>query len=143
MKRESGISFFHIIIFAVVVFAVGMFKGVSLNYKEKHCTQTIRAEIVRVEMHRKNQGKTMRTVYTPYFTYSADGKTFKGHAKYTTQIFKYKVGDMVKIRIDPENPKRYLVENDILDYRSSYEVGIGFGFLALFLVVCATVNKLI
>ncbi|MDE5835090.1 MAG: DUF3592 domain-containing protein [Ruminococcus sp.] len=144
MKWKSGISVFYcFVIFAVIAFVVGMFKGVSLNYKEKHCTQTISAEIVRVESHRKNQGKTMRTVCTPYFTYSADGKTFKGHAKYTTNIFKYKVGDTIEIRINPENPKKYLVENDISDYRSSYEVGMSFGFLALFLVVCATVNKLI
>lgn len=143
MKRELENWFFLFIIFSVVVFAVGMFKGVSLNYKEKHCTQTIRAKIVNVEIHRKQMGKTRRTVYTPYFTYSADGKTFKGHAKYTTKIFKYKVGDTIEIRINPENPKKYLVENDIADYRSSYEVGMGFGFLALFLVACAIVKKLI
>ncbi|MDE5583261.1 MAG: DUF3592 domain-containing protein [Ruminococcus sp.] len=142
MKRESEITVFHFIIFAVVVFAVGMFKGVSLNYKEKHCTQTIRAEIVRVEMHRKTYGKTKRTVYTPYFTYSADSKTFSGHAAYTTINWKYKVGDIIKIRIDPENPKKYLVENDISDYRSSYEVGKGFGLLALMLTVFAVIKKL-
>ncbi|MDE5770310.1 MAG: DUF3592 domain-containing protein [Ruminococcus sp.] len=143
MKRESENWFFLFIIFSVVVFAVGMFKGVSLNYKEKHCTQTVRAEIVRVEIHRKTYGKTKRTVYTPYFTYSADGKTFKGHAEDTKRFGKYKVGDMIEIRIDPENPKKYLVENDISDYRSSYEVGMDFGLLALILVVCAIVNKLI
>lgn len=143
MYRKSENYFFLLIIFSVVVFVVGMFKGVSLNYKEKHCTQTVRAKIVRVETHRKTSGKTTRTVYTPYFNYSEDGKTFSGHAEYTTINWKYKVGDIIEIRIDPENPKKYLVENDIADYRSSYEVGMGFGFLALFLVVCAIVNKLI
>lgn len=143
MKWKSGISVFHFIILAVVVFAVGMFRGISLNYKEKHYTQTINAEIVRVEMHRENAGKTIRTVCTPYFTYRVESKTFSGHAKYTTRIFEYKVGDIIEIRIDPENPKRYLVENDISDYRSSYEVGKGFGFLALFLVVCAILKKII
>lgn len=141
MKRESENWFFLFIIFSVVVFAVGMFKGISLNYKEKHCTQTVRAEIVRVEMHRKTYGKTKRTVYTPYFTYSADGKTFKGHAEDTKRFGKYKVGDTIEIRIDPENPKKYLVENDISDYRSSYEVGKGFGLLALLLTVFAVIKK--
>ena len=141
MKRESENWFFLFTIFSVVVFAVGMFKGISLNYKEKHCTQTIRAEIVRVEMHRKAYGKTKRTVYTPYFTYSADGKTFKGHAEDTKRFGKYKVGDTIEIRIDPENPKKYLVENDISDYRSSYEVGKGFGLLALLLTVFAVIKK--
>lgn len=143
MKRESGITIFHFIIFAVVVLAIGTFKGVSLNYKEKHCTQTIRAEIVYVETHRKTEGRTIRTVYTPYFTYSAEGKNFSGHAKYTATKLKYKVGDMIEIRIDPENPERYLVENDISDHRSSYKVGVDFGILALFLVVFAIGKKLI
>jgi len=143
MKWDFKISIFHFIILAVVVFGVGAFKGVSLNYKEKHCTQTIRVEIVRVETHRKTQGKTSRTVYTPYFTYSADGKNFRGHAKYTTIKWKYKVGDIIKIRINPENPEKYLVENDISDYRSSYEVGMGFGLLALFLVAFAIIKKFI
>lgn len=141
MKRESENWFFLFIIFSVVVFAVGMFKGISLNYKEKHCTQTVRAEIVRVEIHRKTYGKTKRTVYTPYFSYSADGKTFKGHAEDTKRFGKYKVGDTIEIRIDPENPKKYLVENDISDYRSSYEVGKGFGLLALLLTVFAVIKK--
>lgn len=143
MKWKSGISVFHFVIFAVVVFAVGMFKCISLNYKEKHCTQTIRAEIVHVEIHRETYGKTKRTVYTPYFNYIADGKTFSGHAEYTTINWEYKTGDTIKIRIDPENPEKYLVENDISDYRSSYEVGMGFGLLALILVACAIVKKLI
>lgn len=142
MKWNFKISIFHFIILAVVVFGVGAFKGVSLNYKEKHCTQTIRAEIVRVETHIKTQGKTISTVYTPYFTYSTEGRAFSGHAKYTTIKWKYKVGDIIKIRINPENPEKYLVENDILDYRSSYEVGIGYGVLALFLVVFAIIKKL-
>lgn len=143
MKRESGITIFHFIIFAVVVLAIGTFKGVSLNYKEKHCTQNIRAEIVYVETHRKTEGRTIRTVYTPYFTYSSEGKNFSGHAKYTAEELKYKVGDMIEIRIDPENPERYLVENDISDHRSSYKVGVDFGILALFLVVFAIGKKLI
>ncbi|MDE6502438.1 MAG: DUF3592 domain-containing protein [Ruminococcus sp.] len=142
MYRKSENWFFPLIIVAVIVFAVGMFKGISLNYKEKHCTQTIRAEIVRVEMQRKAYGKTKRTVYTPYFTYSADGKIFSGHAEYTKRFSKYKVGDTIEIRIDPENPKKYLVENDISDYRSSYEVGKGFGLLALMLTVFAVIKKL-
>ncbi|MDE6780846.1 MAG: DUF3592 domain-containing protein [Ruminococcus sp.] len=143
MKRKSGISIFHFIILAVVVFTIGMFKGVSLNYKEKHCTQTITAEIVHVEIHRKISGKTRETVYTPYFNYSVDGKNFSGHARYTLTYGKYKTGDTIKIRIDPENPEKYLVENDISDYRSSYKVGMGFGLLALILVACAIVKKLI
>lgn len=143
MKWDSKISVFHFIILAAVVFAIGIFNGVSLNYKEKHCTQDIRAEIVRVETHRKTQGKTTRTVYTPYFTYNSDGKIFKGHAKYTTVNLEYKVGDIIKIKIDPENPKRYIVENDIMDYRSSYKVGMNCGFIALVLVVCAIGKKLI
>lgn len=142
MKWKSGISVFHFVILAVVVFAIGIFNGVSLNYKEKHCTKDMRAEIVRVEAHRKTQGKTTRTVYTPYFTYSSNGKNFKGHAKYTTINGKYKAGDIIKIKIDPENPKKYLVENDIADYRSSCKVGMDFGFLALFLVVFAIIKKL-
>ncbi len=143
MKWKSGITVFHFIIFAVVVLAVGTFRGVSLNYKEKHCTQTVMAEIVRVETHRKNEGRTRQTVYTPYFTYSTEGKVFSGHAKYTTIKQKYKAGDIIEIRIDPENPEKYLVENDISDYRSSYEVGMGYGVLALFLVVFAIGKKLI
>lgn len=143
MKWKSGITIYHFIIFAVVVFAVGAFKGLSLNYREKHCTRVVRADIVRVETHRKNEGKTIQTVYTPYFTYSSDGRNFSGHAKYTTANSKYKTGDIIKIRINPENPEKYLVENDISDYRSSYEVGMGFGLLALILVICATVNKLL
>ncbi|MCM1505945.1 MAG: DUF3592 domain-containing protein [Ruminococcus flavefaciens] len=129
--------------FHFIIFAVGAFKGLSLNYKEKHCTQTVRAEIVRVETHRKTEGKTTRTVYTPYFTYSVDGRVFSGHAKYTTSYSKYKTGNIIKIRINPDNPKKYLVENDILDYQSSYEVGMGFGLLALILTACAVIKKFI
>lgn len=143
MKWKSGITIFHFVIFAVVVFSVGIFNGISLNYKEKHCTQVVRAEIIRVETHRKTEGKISRTVYTPHFTYSANGKNFTSKAKYTTLNYKYKTGDIIKIRINPENPKKYLVENDILDYRSSYETGMNFGLFALILVACATINKFI
>lgn len=142
MKWKSGISVFHFVILAVVVFAIGIFNGVSLNYKQKHCTQDIRAEIVRIEKDTQTSGRVRTTVYTPYFTYSADGKIFTGHAKHTTTYGKYKVSDIIKIKIDPENPEKYLVENDIADYRSSYKVGMDFGFLALFLVVFAIIKKL-
>lgn len=143
--KSSSLDFcFYVLILAsAVVFVIGVFNGASLNYKQKHCTQDIRAEIVRIEKDTQTSGRVRTTVYTPYFTYSADGKIFTGHAKHTTTYGKYKVSDIIKIKINPENPKKYLVENDIVHYRSSCKTGKDFGIITLILVVCTIGKKLL
>lgn len=142
-SSSSDFCFYVLILVSAAVFVIGFFNMASLNYKQKHCIQYIKAEIIRIEKDTQTSGRITTTVYTPHFTYNSDGKNFKGHAKYTTVNGKYKTGDIIKIKIDPENPKIYLVENDIMDYRSSYEVGMNFGFIALFLVVCTIGKKLL
>lgn len=141
-SSSSDFCFYVLILASAVVFVIGIFNGVSLNYKKKHCIQDIRAEIIRIEKNVRTSGRRAETIYTPYFTYISDGKIFKGHAKYTTINGKYKVGDTIKIKINPENPEKYLVENDIARYSSSYKMGMDFGLLALFLVVFTIMKKL-
>lgn len=142
-SSSSDFCFYILILVCVVGFAIGIFNGVSLNYKEKYCTQEMSVKIVRVEKDTRTSGRISKIVYTPYFIYSSDGKIFNGHAEYTVISEKYKVGDLIKIKINPENPKIYLVENDITHYHSSYDVGKTFGVIALILVLFTIGKKLI
>lgn len=138
---QSTISIF--VICAVIFFIVGIFNGVSLKYKQKHCTDTSTAQIVRVEQKRKTSGRVSRMNYKAHFTYFVDGKIFNGHTRYTTLQTKYKVSGTIVIKFDPENPKTYLVEDDITHYKSSYSFGIFLGAIALAIILCRTGKTLI
>lgn len=147
MKNEMGknlqstVSIF--VICAVIFFIVGIFNGVSLKYKQKHCTDTATAQIVRVEQKRKTSGRISRMNYKAHFTYFANDKIFNGHTRYTTAKTKYKLNGTIVIKFDPENPKTYLVEDDIMHYKSSYSVGIFLGAIALAIILCRTGKTLI
>lgn len=140
---SSDFCFYVLILGSVVMFAIGIFNGILLTYKEKHCTYDMSVKIVRVEKDTRISGRIAKTVYTPYFIYNSDGKIFNGHAEYTVISGKYKAGDLIKIKINPENPKMYLVENDITHYHSSCDVGKTFGVIALILVLFTIGKKLI
>lgn len=142
-SSSSDFCFYILILACVVEFAIGIFNGLSLNYKEKYCTEDMSVKIVRVARDTRTRGRRMETVYTPYFVYNSEGRVFNGHAKYTTTEKKYEVGDLIKIKINPENPKIYLVENDITHYNSSYDVGKTFGVITLIFILFTIVKKLI
>ncbi|MDE6519703.1 MAG: DUF3592 domain-containing protein [Ruminococcus sp.] len=138
---QSAVSIF--VICAVIFFVVGIFNGALLKYKQKHCTDTATAQIVRVEQKRKTSGHTSRMTYTAHFTYFVDDKIFNGHTRDTTAKTKYKLNNTIVIKFNPENSKTYLVENDITHYKSSYSFGIFLGAIALAIILCRAGKTLI
>ncbi len=143
MRKNLNFSVSTFIICAVIFFVVGIFNGALLKYKQKHCTDTATAQIVRIEQKRKTRGRISQMTYTAHFTYFVDGKIFNGHTRYTTLKTKYKLNGTIVIKFNPENPKTYLVEDDITHYKSSYSFGIFLGAIALAIILCRTGKKLI
>ncbi|MDE7097961.1 MAG: hypothetical protein K2O60_02275, partial [Ruminococcus sp.] len=91
--KICNLQFPFLLFVLLFFFVVGIFNGALLKYKQKHCTDTATAQIVRVEQKRKTSGHTSRMTYTAHFTYFVDDKIFNGHTRDTTAKTKYKLNN--------------------------------------------------
>lgn len=61
-SSSSDFCFYVLILASAAVFVIGFFNMASLNYKQKHCIQDIKAEIIRIEKDTQTSGRITTTV---------------------------------------------------------------------------------
>lgn len=115
MNRKNTIAMAVIVVVIFVTFSI--FEVVSYRDKQKNCTQSVTAEITKInEVRRKRSSSSNRRskkiMYQPHFSYEVDGETYTGVAVAVSDSTAYRVGEKIQLKIDPEKPTKYLVLSD-------------------------------
>lgn len=140
MNRKNSIA---IVVIMVIIFVIiGVADIISTRDKQKNCTQSVTAVVTHINRsQRKKRSNSRRvskkTVYTPYFSYEVDGKTYEGYAASVSSSATYKVGDKIQIKVDPEKPSKYLVLSD----KSTVGGSVTTIIVALLMLVVALIPK--
>lgn len=112
-----------------IVGLVFVVAGVIFNYlvlKSKGCTGYTEAEVISVEGVRS--GSTY--MYRPVLYYSVDGNEYTKMLSVGSNPPKYKEGQIVTIRYDELNPKRFCVDGDT-SLNLLRDIFLGLGSVAL------------
>jgi len=97
---------FSIIFGLVGLLLIGIGVFIKQSYKKKLQTYTIETEATVTDMRRTGNGSS------PVFEYIHDYQVFRKNSSVSTNPPMYQVGDVIKIRINPENPKQFVPVDD-------------------------------
>lgn len=115
MSRKNAIAMAVIVVVVFVVFSI--FDIISYHDKQKNCTQSVTAEITKInQIRRKKSSKShqlsKKIMYQPHFSYEVDGVKYEGVAAAVSDSTAYRVGEKIQLKTDPEKPSKYLVLSD-------------------------------
>lgn len=116
-----------------VIAVGGVWMATRARARARRCSVTTIGRIIRVEVKTIFSGGRghhhPRREYHPVIEYSADGKTFEKDAGlYSTNKGKYKVGDFMEVRYNPDDHGEFVV-------KGGSGVGVGIGLVIFGLVL--------
>lgn len=100
--------------------AIAFFGG-SYIKKAKRCVKEVRAEIVRMDEHRSDDGST----YQPVYSYTFNGETYEVKGNGSSNMETYHAGQHVTLHINPDEPTEFT------DKRRDKKLGLFAGTLFL------------
>ncbi len=107
-----------------------IFGGCALLYhtlhRDSHCTMETEAQVVDYEISTHTEDGIPQDSYYPVFRYQADGFCREGTGAVGHPDQPYELGDIVKIRYNPENP-------DEIDVPGENKTTLFFGGVAIVL----------
>jgi len=104
------------------------------------CTEEVEATIVKYELiwDNRTERKT-RSSYYPIYTFEFNGKKYTAEGKSSKNTRLNPIGSIVKLKINPENPKEFLDKNYLI---GTFILGIGFLFPIIIILILFLQNKL-
>lgn len=114
-----------IVICIIITFFSVIFFIVKPVNEMKNCTEKAKATIVNVEVYRgsirdkddclnSDHNHSYKYVYS--FNYKDTGISGYDYKESQSNTLRHKVGDVVDIRINPDNPEEFMVELGLIDY---------------------------
>lgn len=83
---------------------------VSRNSKLRSYTLTAEATVTSMDMSRHHTNRNDRSsMWYPTFSYTVNGVTYTAKSNVGTTSKPYEVGDRIKIKVDPQNPQKYVL----------------------------------
>lgn len=94
----------------LIFFLIGFFMLRSISRKKKEYTEEVEGEVVgfmekKMASHHNNGHIHYSTGYTPVVKYRCSGKTYEYSNGVISQYPKEKIGDIMTLFVDPENPE--------------------------------------
>lgn len=147
IKLRSGNNLnpkFIPIIFLVVSVILSVAGAIALSYhkiKSYSCTESVTATVIEnlyghSEIKRTNKRRHISTehaVYRPIFRFTYNGVEYDVVSNTASNPPKFEVGDIVELKINPENPREFYAPAD----RTTNFIGIIFlGISGVFFIVC-------
>lgn len=118
----------------IVMLAVGIIYPVLTLKHQIACKGKVVATVVKVETKRHYSGDRKTTKYLPTFSYTIDGKTYTTESDLETMnMLKYKEGNEVTIRYNPNAPETICVGIKVFPYVA----GILFILMGSTFLVCS------
>ena len=103
-KAVLIVSFFLLIFFGIFL-AIGIALARHNYINESVCTEKLTAEVTENVEVKKYTKKRWKTNYAPVFEYDYNGEHYRVQSTSYSAPPKYRVGEKVEIRIDPNDPK--------------------------------------
>ena len=111
MKIIFGI---FLALFALIFLAVGILALLGGRAQKKRCSASASGMVAKVHMEQKPRGRGKGTVnvYTPEFTFEANGAPQTYRASFASMRREFKEGQSVTIFYDPADPSHCYVAED-------------------------------
>lgn len=101
------------IIFAMAGIVL-IYHTIDLRKKEKeHCIVRVLAQVIQIDVKRPSCGSSL--LYKPIFKTSMDGEEIIIDSENYTNIFKFQVGQLLWLNINPDNPQEFTYESPYKD----------------------------
>ena len=140
----SGLGFNDYIVMLTAVLGVSiifiyiLFKNLQeFNKKKKVCTLNIQAKVVDIKK-RIDRDEHRNIYYTPIYQIYYKGKNWKITNNNSSKK-KPKLGDVINIKINPDNPKQFIDKN----WYSTIYWSVGTSFILLLILICSVIGNLI
>lgn len=109
-----GITF---ILFSVIFLIIGTCVSIAPKVKSKRCTGLVKADVIeniQSESRRKSGNGRRRdsTLYAPVFQFDYNGKKYTVKSSTSSDPPAYEVGDVVKLKINPDDPTDFYAPSD-------------------------------
>ncbi len=85
----------------------------------------VEAVVVKIKEYKVRTGRQVYDEYTPLLEYTIAEKTYQTEALSTQDDGKYQLGQLIRIRCQPENPEKIMIVGDRRSYFSAALIGIG------------------
>ena len=124
------------LIVGVILVCSGLwFKNYDKGVKER-CTESVQAVVdgYQPSSSRHSDG-TYSTSYFPVFNYTYDGIDYTKQSNYGSGEPKYSKGDVVEIRVNPNDATEFFNPSDRADIVYNVLMGIGLSFILIVVVV--------
>lgn len=138
-KKSSKIVLIAAMIVFLIVGVVFVCSGLWFkNYDEgmkDRCTESVQAIVddYKSSSSRNNDG-TYSICYFPVFSYTFDGMEYTKQSNYGSGEHKYSKGDVVEIKVNPNDATEFFNPSDRSDIVYNVLIGVGM-FLILIIVV--------
>ncbi len=153
IKLRSGNNLnpkFIPIIFLIVAIILSVAGAITLSYqkiKSYSCTESVTATVIenlpeKSEIKRKNKRRHISIVYRPRFIYTYNGIEYDVVSNTASNPPKFEIGDIVELKINPENPRKFYVPSD----KTTNFIGIIFlvvsgVFFIVFIIIYVSVSR--
>ena len=116
-KTGMRIIAFVFMLIGVVCLAVGIGFAIYANNMKNKCTLEVTAVVSDIlskeERHENDDGHTTyTTVYTPVYTYYANGQMYTSHSNTYSSNSSYRRGQTVRLFCDPDDPITFYSPKD-------------------------------
>lgn len=106
--EKSTIALFAV---GAISFVGGIISLARTKKRDSRCTVAGQARIAEVQEERNSDGRGRD--YTPIFEFNYAGQVIRRPGGvYSSNRLKYRVGDIVDIRVDPNDPRVFVVEGE-------------------------------
>ena len=137
-KQNPKIIPVFFIIFALIFMSVGIGMLFYPKIKEKKCTESVKAEVISNSAESSSSVGSRHhhhhnsTVYRPTFSFMYEGKEYIVESKTASNPPAFNVGDIVELRINPDNPADFYAPSD----KTSRFIALIFtGFGVIFMII--------
>lgn len=105
------------IVFSVIFIIIGICAACAPKMKSKKCTETVMAEVIDLlpvkSSSKSGRGHNRTSItYRPVFSYTYNGKDYRAESSTSSDPPAFQVGETVKLKIDPNNPKNFYAPSD-------------------------------